>query len=46
MAFTSGNPTAVTRMPFTLPPRECFAACVKLVISSFANFAISFPFVA
>jgi hypothetical protein len=42
MAFTSGNSTAVMCMPFTLPPRACFAACVKLVISSFANFAIAF----
>jgi hypothetical protein len=42
MAFPSGNSTAVTRMPFTLPPRACFAACVKLVISSFANFAMTF----
>jgi hypothetical protein len=42
MAFTSGNSTAVTRMPFTLRSRARFAACVKLVISSFANFAITF----
>jgi hypothetical protein len=40
-ASSNGNSTAVTRMPFTLPPRACFAACVKLVISSFANFAIT-----
>src|SRR4051812_38119823 len=40
IAFTSGISTFVTRMPRTLPPAACFAACSMLSISSLPNLPI------
>src|SRR5438105_506521 len=42
IAFTSGIATFVTRMPRTLRPPACFAACCMLSISSRPNLLIFF----
>src|SRR5271166_1524784 len=44
IAFTSGISTLVTRMPRTLRPLACVAACLMLSISSSPNLPISVPF--